>query len=82
MGEQRVVKAIRELREKGMSLRQVAQYMSSTGVPTKRRGQQWHPEMVRRVLGRTDPDGQTAVTHKSGKDEASKLHPQILGRIL
>jgi Recombinase len=50
MAEQRVVKAIMDMRRDGMTLRQIAAYLTQIGVPTKCRGKGWHPEMVSRIL--------------------------------
>lgn len=48
--ERRVIEAVLELRKQGLSLRQIGRFLSKVGVPTKRRGVSWHPEMVKRVL--------------------------------
>lgn len=48
--EQRVISAIQDMRQQGLSLRQIAAFLSKIGVPTKRRGKAWHPEMVKRIL--------------------------------
>lgn len=50
MAEKRVIGAIIEMREDGLTLRQVAAYLDKIGVPTKNRGKKWHPEMVKRIL--------------------------------
>jgi hypothetical protein len=52
LGEKRVINAILELRSQGMTLRQVASFLSQMGVPTKERGHRWHPQMVKRILDR------------------------------
>ena len=49
-GEVRVVSAILDMRKSGLSLRQIALFLSKIGVPTKCRGKAWHPEMVKRIL--------------------------------
>jgi hypothetical protein len=46
----RVIEAARDMRQNGMSLRQIAKFLTKIGVPTKRRGVGWHPEMVKRLL--------------------------------
>ncbi|OYZ13513.1 MAG: hypothetical protein B7Y39_17525 [Bdellovibrio sp. 28-41-41] len=46
---------------KGLALRQICEFLSSIGVPTKRRGQRWHPEMVRRILLRTKLGGENSA---------------------
>ncbi len=48
--EQRIIRAVRELRERGLSLRQIASTLSTMGIPTKCQGQKWHPQMVSRIL--------------------------------
>ncbi len=48
--EQKVVTAVRQMREQGLSLRQIAKNLSAMGIPTKCSGQKWHPEIVRRLL--------------------------------
>ena len=53
MAEKRVVEAIDDMRRQGMSLRQIARFLTKIGVPTKRRGVAWHPEMVKRILDST-----------------------------
>lgn len=50
MAELRVVRAIEDLRSKGLSLRQIAQFLTQMKVPTKLRGRGWHPQMVKRIL--------------------------------
>jgi hypothetical protein len=50
LAEVRVINAIKEMQSQGMTLRQIATFLSQVGVPTKQRGKAWHPEMVRRVL--------------------------------
>jgi len=52
LDEERVITAITEMRQEGLSLRQIATFLSKIGVPTKRRGKAWHPEMVKRILER------------------------------
>jgi hypothetical protein len=53
-GEQKVLSVVQKMNAKGLSLRQICEFLTSIGVPTKRRGQRWHPEMVRRLLQRSD----------------------------
>ena len=50
-GEQAVISRIRELRAAGVSLRQMADALNTEGLPSKRGGQ-WHPETLRRVVAR------------------------------
>jgi integrase len=46
----RVIQTVTELNNQGMSLRQIAKFLTQTGVPTRGRGKSWHPEMVNRIL--------------------------------
>jgi hypothetical protein len=55
LAEQRVIDGIRDMRQQGMSLRQIARFLKKIGVPTKCRGVSWHPEMVRRLLTGDSP---------------------------
>lgn len=50
LGEKRIINAIQELRGKGLTLRQIARFLTQAGVPTKCRGKRWHPQMVKRVI--------------------------------
>lgn len=48
--EQRIIKAIKEMKSQGLSLRQIAKNLSTMKIPTKENGKKWHPEMVKRIL--------------------------------
>lgn len=48
--EQKIIKAVAQMRDQGLSLRQIAKNMSAMVVPTKCNGTKWHPEMVKRLL--------------------------------
>ncbi|MBT4792995.1 MAG: hypothetical protein HON90_15570 [Halobacteriovoraceae bacterium] len=48
--EQRVVRAVNEMKEQGMSLRAIARSLQELKIPTKCRGKSWHPEMVKRII--------------------------------
>jgi hypothetical protein len=50
LAERRVIEAVRDMRRSSLSLRQIARFLTRVGVPTKRRGIAWHPEMVKRLL--------------------------------
>ena len=50
LAEVRVIKAVVDMHQQGMSLRQIAKFLSQIGVPTKQRGKAWHPEMIKRIL--------------------------------
>lgn len=52
-GEQRILSAVLKMSAQGLTLRQICEFLSKIGVPTKRRGQRWHPEMIRRILVRS-----------------------------
>ena len=53
LGEQRVVRAVQDLKREGLTLRQIAAFLTKIGVPTKQRGKRWHPQMISRLLGKT-----------------------------
>jgi transposase len=48
--EKRVIKVVSRLRQKGLSLREIARILNEMKISTKCRGKAWHPEMVRRIL--------------------------------
>jgi IS30 family transposase len=48
--EQRVIRVVKELRAKGLSLRQITKFLNEMNVATKYRRRGWHPEMIRRIL--------------------------------
>jgi hypothetical protein len=50
MGEQQVITAIKDLRDDGMNLRQIAQRMTVLRIPSKNRKTKWHPMMVKRII--------------------------------
>ncbi|MBI3294034.1 MAG: recombinase family protein [Deltaproteobacteria bacterium] len=45
-----MIDAVMDMKAQGLSLRQIASFLDKVGVPTKRRGKAWHPEMVNRIL--------------------------------
>lgn len=51
--EQKVISVVERMNRKGMSLREICDFLTSIGIPTKRRGQRWHPEMINRILKRS-----------------------------
>ena len=53
LGEQRVIKAIKEMREQGYTLKQICTLLDKLKIPTKRRGKGWYPDMIRTILKRT-----------------------------
>jgi hypothetical protein len=52
LGEQRVIQSVRKMSKDGLSYRQICDFLTSIGVPTKNRGKGWQPEMIRRLLNR------------------------------
>jgi hypothetical protein len=48
--ERKVIEAVMEMRNQGLSLRQIARFLTKIGVPTKLRGVAWHPQMVKRLV--------------------------------
>lgn len=52
--EERVIAIIKELHDKGLSLRQIATILSDMKIVTKCQGKRWHQEMVRRILLHSD----------------------------
>jgi len=56
MAEKKVIEAVMEMRKQNLSLRQIARFLTKVGVPTKRRGVSWHPEMVKRLLSSVEQD--------------------------
>lgn len=57
VAEQQMIATIKELRAQGLTLRKVAEILTNMGVPTKKRGKSWHPEMVKRILDRQRKGG-------------------------
>jgi len=49
--EQRAIRIIKYLRDKGLSMRHIARLLGEMKIATKNQGKRWHPEMVRRILG-------------------------------
>ena len=48
--EQKIIRAVAQMWEQGLSLRQIAKNLSAIGMPTKCNGKKWHPQMVKRLL--------------------------------
>ena len=48
--EQRVIRVVKDLHDKGLSLRQIAKVLNEMKIATKGLGKRWHQEMVRRIL--------------------------------
>ena len=87
LGEHRVVQTVFEMRDQGLSLRQIARFLSQIGVPTKQRGKAWHPERVRRVLATSDSmsievvtDERPITSNTSTMDCRSKTSERVLRR--
>lgn len=51
--ETQIIGAVIELHNEGLTLRQIANTLTSLRIPTKIRGKAWHPEMIRRILNNT-----------------------------
>ena len=56
--EQEIIKQMKDLREKGNSYSEIANYLNKRGIPTrftrKNRKSDWHPSTVRNILCRSD----------------------------
>ncbi len=50
IGEQRIIQSVRKMSNDGLSYRQICDFLTSVGVPTKNQGKRWQPEMIRRLL--------------------------------
>jgi hypothetical protein len=50
LGEQRIIQSVRKMSNEGLSYRQICDFLTSVGVPTKNQGKGWQPEMIRRLL--------------------------------
>jgi DNA invertase Pin-like site-specific DNA recombinase len=50
--EQRILKGIQKDRGRGLSLRRIARSLEENGIPTKRGGASWHPQIVKQILRR------------------------------
>lgn len=55
--EQKIIQLVKDLHDKGLSLRQIAKVLSDIKVATKNKGSRWHQEMVRRILLNLDSTG-------------------------
>ena len=79
LAEQRVVRAVLNMRAQGLSLRQIARFLTEIGVPTKCRGKSWHPEMVRRVIeffeqrNSAAPLGQNQIEGSQSRHQTAQL---------
>ena len=51
--EQRTIDAVRQMRGEGLGFRAIARCLDQMKVPTKNRGKKWHPEMVKRISGKS-----------------------------
>jgi len=66
LAEKRVIEAVQEMRQNGLSFRQIAKFLAKIGVPTKRRGSAWHPEMVKRLVDVSkQPDFENGITEEA-----------------
>ena len=48
--EMKTVGVIKNLYDKGLSLREICKIMSEMKIPTKNKSRKWHPEMIKRIL--------------------------------
>jgi hypothetical protein len=48
-----IINAIKLMEENGNSLRMICKTLTAMKIPTKQKGQKWHPEMIRRILDRS-----------------------------
>ena len=70
LAEKRVIEAVIDMRKQQLSLRQIAKFLTKIGVPTKRRGVAWHPEMVKRLLSAVgQPHTESATDQDSECDQ-------------
>lgn len=67
-GEERVITAIQEMHRQGLSLRKIARFLSAIGVPTKRRGKAWHPE-ISRLLDHSNPSVTMRYVSQTGSQK-------------
>ncbi|PWU16594.1 MAG: hypothetical protein C5B49_10420 [Bdellovibrio sp.] len=65
LGEQRVIQSARKMSNDGLSYRQICDFLTSVGVPTKNQGKGWQPEMIRRILTREATAGIDDVAPQS-----------------
>ena len=54
LAEQRVIQTIIDLRNEGLSYAKIADFLTKIGVPTKKKGQGWHYEVVRNIFLRSN----------------------------
>src|SRR5262249_16790336 len=54
LSEQRVIQSVRKMSSDGLTYRQICDFLTSVGVPTKSQGKGWNPEMIRRLLSRSN----------------------------
>jgi len=47
--EQRTIDTINQMKDEGLSLRAIARCLNQMKVPTKKRGESWYPEMIKRL---------------------------------
>lgn len=48
--EEETAKAIKDMADKGLSLREICKILTTMKIPTKNKHRKWHPEMLRRIL--------------------------------
>lgn len=71
LAEKRVVDTVIELRNKGFSFKQIADFLSKLSIPTKRKGQKWHKEVVRHIYTLAQKDSENAQVPRDKTDITS-----------
>jgi len=72
ISEMRIIRAIVELKNQRMNLRQIAKFLSQMGVPTKSKGLKWHPMMISRIfqnLNECDTQISRAAVNEQGQQK-------------
>lgn len=49
-GEQLIIEVIQHFRDDGLTLREIAQRLTTLNIPSKNGKKKWHPMMVKRIL--------------------------------
>lgn len=74
MAERRVIRAVLEMHNDKLSLRQIARYLDEMKVSTKCRGKKWHPQMVKRII-----QNNLQVTVEQPASKVSKKKKKSIG---
>ena len=67
-GEAQIVRFMHELRQQGLSLREIIKELESRGIETKTGRKVWHPKIVRQILNRQIDQ----ILHDKGLSDADK----------